>query len=155
MFKVAGRMIAASIVNGGPSFPYLSPAVYKYLTSKSTENVLPDITRSDVVDYEVLQAIDKIDAATVDNIKEVYSEVQTLLAEAGFPQVLSVSNKLEAITALCVHSVILSRKAELDQFAVGLGPVLGVAMKYPDMMKSVFVSCSEPASVDQCYTSSI
>ena len=78
------------------------------------------------------------------NIKEVYSEVQTLLAEAGFPQVLSVSNKLEAITALCVHSVILSRKAELDQFAVGLGPVLGVAMKYPDMMKSMFVSCSEP-----------
>ena len=60
MFKVAGRMIAASIVNGGPSFPYLSPAVYKYLTSKSTENVLPDITRSDVVDYEVLQAIDKV-----------------------------------------------------------------------------------------------
>ena len=81
------------------------------------------------------------------NIKEVYSEVQTLLAEAGFPQVLSVSNKLEAITALCVHSVILSRKAELDQFAVGLGPVLGVAMKYPDMMKSMFVSCSEPASL--------
>ena len=60
MFKVAGRMIAASIVNGGPSFPYLSPAVYKYFTSKSTENVLPDITRSDVVDYEVLQAIDKV-----------------------------------------------------------------------------------------------
>ena len=60
MFKVAGRMIAASIVNDGPSFPYLSPAVYKYLTSKSTENVLPDITRSDVVNYEVLQAIDEV-----------------------------------------------------------------------------------------------
>ena len=83
----------------------------------------------------------------MDNIKKVYSEVQTLLAEAGFPQVLSVSNKLEAITASCVHSVILSRKAELDQFAVGLGPVLVVAMKYPDMMKSMFVSCPEPASL--------
>ena len=46
-----------------------------------------------------------------------------------------------------MHSVILSRKAELDQFAVGLGLVLGVAMKYPDMMKSMFVSCSEPASL--------
>ena len=43
-----------------------------------------------------------------------------------------------------MHSVILSRKAELDQFAVGFGPVLGVAMKYPDMMMSMFVSCSEP-----------
>jgi len=60
MFKVAGRMIAASIVNGGPSFPHLSPAVYKYLTSLSIENVLADITRNDVVDYEVLEAIDKV-----------------------------------------------------------------------------------------------
>ena len=63
MFKVAGRMVAASIVlivNGGPSFPLLSPAVYMYLTSPSTENVLADIIRSDVVDYEVLKAIDKV-----------------------------------------------------------------------------------------------
>ena len=84
----------------------------------------------------------------MDNMKDVYSEVQTLLAEAGFPKVLSVSNKLEAITALCVHSVILSRKAELDQFAVGLGlgPVLGLAKKYPDVLKSLFVNCSEPGS---------
>ena len=79
-------------------------------------------------------------------MKDVYSEVQTLLAEAGFPKVLSVSNRLEAITALCVHSVILSRKAELDQFAVGLGPVLGLAKKYPDVLKSLFVNCSEPGS---------
>ena len=60
MFKVAGRMIAASIVNGGPSFPHLSPAVYKYFTSLSIENVLADITRSDVVDYDILEAIDKV-----------------------------------------------------------------------------------------------
>ena len=57
----------------------------------------------------------------MDNVDEVSSKVQTLLADAGFPQVLSMCNKLEAITALCVHSVILSRKAELDQFALGLG----------------------------------
>ena len=60
MFKVAGRMIAASIVNGGPSFPHLSPAVYKYLTSLRIENVLADITRDDVVDYDILEAIDKV-----------------------------------------------------------------------------------------------
>ena len=60
MFKVVGEMVAASIVNGGTSFPYLSLAVYVYLTSPSTENVLADITRSDVVDYEVLKAIDKV-----------------------------------------------------------------------------------------------
>ena len=60
MFKVADIMTAASIVSGGPSFPHLSPAVYMCLTSQSTENVLADITRSDVVNYEVLKAIDKV-----------------------------------------------------------------------------------------------
>ena len=60
MLKVAGRMIASSTVNGGPSFPHLSPAVNRYLTSLSIENTLADITRSDVVDYNVLEAIDKV-----------------------------------------------------------------------------------------------
>lgn len=60
MFKVVGRMISASIVNGGPSFNHLSSAVYRYLTSQTTETALDDVTKSDVVDYEVLQAIDKV-----------------------------------------------------------------------------------------------
>ena len=79
MFKVAGRMIAASIVNGGPSFPYLSPAVYKYLTTKSTENVVPDITRSDVVAYEVLQAIDKVWVKLVPVIYQRTQHLQQLI----------------------------------------------------------------------------
>ena len=82
----------------------------------------------------------------MDNVDEVSSEVQTLLADAGFSQVPSMCNKIEAVTTLCEHSVILSRKAELDQFALGLGPVLGLAKKYPDVMKSLLVSCLEPAS---------
>lgn len=69
-----------------------------------------------------------------------------MLAEAGYPKMLTVANRLEAITALCVHSAILCRKGELDQFAVGLGPVLELAKKYPDTMNPLFVSCEEPNS---------
>ena len=62
MFKVAGKMITASIINGGPSFPYLSPAVYKYLTSPNndTSHISTEVTKHDVVDHDILEAIDKI-----------------------------------------------------------------------------------------------
>ncbi|XP_068695894.1 uncharacterized protein [Montipora foliosa] len=108
MFKVAGRVIAASIVNGGPSFPYLSPAVYKYLTSKSTENVLPDITRSDVVDYEVLQAIDKIDAATVQHTTPaafkdllVFEDVQDKVKEYFLEYIEKEADRLPGVLMFC------------------------------------------------------
>ena len=32
-FEVLGKMIAHSLVQGGPGFPYMSPAVYWYLTT--------------------------------------------------------------------------------------------------------------------------
>ncbi len=55
-------MITASVINGGPGFPYLSCVLYKYLTSLTDEidNVLTEITKEDVVDWSVLQAIEKV-----------------------------------------------------------------------------------------------
>lgn len=67
MFKVAGRMITTSVINGGPGFPFLSPVLYKYLTSPTGEidNVLTEITKDDVVDWNILQAIEEV---TVDTL---------------------------------------------------------------------------------------
>ena len=62
MFKVAGRMITASVINGGPGFPFLSPVLFKYFTSAACEidNVLAEITKEDVVDWNILEAIEKV-----------------------------------------------------------------------------------------------
>jgi hypothetical protein len=30
MFKVAGRIITISVINGGPGFPHLPPVLYSY-----------------------------------------------------------------------------------------------------------------------------
>lgn len=62
MFKVAGRMITTSVINGGPGFPYLPYVLYKYLTAPNGEidNVLTEITKDDVVDWNILQAIEKV-----------------------------------------------------------------------------------------------
>ena len=32
-FKVLGKLVATSIIQGGPGFPVLSPAAYNYLSS--------------------------------------------------------------------------------------------------------------------------
>jgi hypothetical protein len=62
MFKVAGRMITTSVVNGGPGFPYLPSVLYSYFITPSgeIEKVLSEITKDDVVDWNILEAIQKV-----------------------------------------------------------------------------------------------
>ena len=58
LFKVCGCMVAASIVNGGPGFPCLSPAVYSYLVSDSCEGI--DIAKEDIADVDVREVITQV-----------------------------------------------------------------------------------------------
>jgi len=45
--------------------------------------------------------------------------------------------------------VILSRKAELDQFIDGLGPIVNLVGKYPDVMEPAFVEREAKAPTPQ------
>jgi hypothetical protein len=60
LFKIAGRMISTSIVNGGPGFPCLSPPVYEYLVQGFTEELVSNINKDDIFDIDASQAIDKV-----------------------------------------------------------------------------------------------
>ena len=60
LYKVAGRMVAASIINGGPGFPFFSKAVYKYIQCTDAYEVTEHLTKDDVVDIEVIEAINKV-----------------------------------------------------------------------------------------------
>lgn len=66
--------------------------------------------------------------------------MNTLLTEAGFPSILTFENRFQAMTSLCLHSVFLSRKAELDQFMARLGPVLNLIRKNPQLAKPIPVA---------------
>ena len=70
----------------------------------------------------------------------VAGEVQQLLIESGFPHTLTLENRFQAMMSLCLHGVLLSRKAELDQFLLGLGPLVDSIRKYPDVFEPLFVS---------------
>ena len=70
----------------------------------------------------------------------VAGDVQGLLTEAGFPHLLSFENRFQAMTSLCLHAVFLSRKAELDQFMSGLGPLVNVIHEHPTIAEPLLVA---------------
>jgi hypothetical protein len=70
----------------------------------------------------------------------IAGQVQQLLIESGFPHTLTLENRFQAMMSLCLHGVLLSCKAELDQFLLGLGPLVDNIRKYPDVFELLFVS---------------
>lgn len=50
-----------------------------------------------------------------------------------------MDNFFQAAMALCLHSVFLSRKAELDQFITGLGPVHSIIKQHPVLAEALFL----------------
>ena len=73
-----------------------------------------------------------------------------MLTESGFPNILTFENRFQAMTSLCLHSVFLSRKAELDQFMAGLGPVLDLVRKHPHLGEPLPVTgIAKPPNADE------
>ena len=60
LFKVAGKVVASSIVNGCPGFPYFPPAAYTYLVTNSIEEVLEVFSVDDVPDIQILEIINQV-----------------------------------------------------------------------------------------------
>ena len=51
-FEVLGKMISHSLVQSGPGFPYLSPAVYWYLATGDLQAALGKASCADVTNEE-------------------------------------------------------------------------------------------------------
>jgi hypothetical protein len=49
----------------------------------------------------------------------------------------------EQMTSFCLHGILLSRKAELDQFVLGLGPLVDIIKQHPKTMEPLFLAGSE------------
>ena len=63
LYKVAGRMIATSILNGCPGFLCLSPAVYSYLISGSCQEI--DIVKEDIADIDIRDIVTQVSDASM------------------------------------------------------------------------------------------
>jgi hypothetical protein len=58
-------MVAASICHGGPGFPVFPRAVYMYFQNPDPYDLIEFVTREDVVDIDVVMALDKVELLSI------------------------------------------------------------------------------------------
>ncbi|XP_062506321.1 uncharacterized protein LOC134182894 isoform X1 [Corticium candelabrum] len=143
MFKSAGNIIAASIVQGGPGFPMFSSAFYAYLQTQDLDDVYALATPDDIPDSAVAHSAKQIGRQDISN-EEFETHVTVLqdsVIAAGYPYRLTKENHGEAVRSLLVHEIILSRRSEIDQVIAGLGPEICTMVKeHGKVMSSLFTN---------------
>ena len=89
--------------------------------------------------YSLIQYVIVLQIDCLEDFNILPDRLTDMLVNSGFTKQLLKANKGSAMMSLMIHSLITSRKAELDQFAFGLGPVLKAAQKQPSVCKPLFV----------------
>ena len=83
-----------------------------------------------------------------DNSPEFQSLVASLgkfIIAAGYTHKVTATNKADMVLKILLHEIVLSRKAELDQLSVGLGPLMDLARRDPDKIRPLLTaSASTP-----------
>jgi hypothetical protein len=142
LFKVCGQIIAASALQGGSGFPCLAPPIYTYLATMSLDKAMDSTSIQDLPDPFVAEALQKISELEDGDpeFADVASSLSDSLTTAGYTHQLTSNNKADAMLKILRQDVLLSRKAELDQLAEGLGPVLEIIQRNPDVMRPYYTS---------------
>lgn len=60
LYKVAGRIVATSIIHGGPGLPVFPRGLYIYFQNQKTNDVVDHISEEDVVDADCVDALSKV-----------------------------------------------------------------------------------------------
>ena len=60
IFEILGKMIAHSLVQGGPGFPYLAPVVYSYISTGDLQAALLHVSAVDVCDPTLSTIIERV-----------------------------------------------------------------------------------------------
>ena len=60
LYKVAGKMVTASVCHGGPGLPVFPKAVYSYFKNPNSDDFKDEISKEDIVDKEVIEAVNKV-----------------------------------------------------------------------------------------------
>ncbi|NP_001161436.1 G2/M phase-specific E3 ubiquitin-protein ligase isoform 3 [Mus musculus] len=146
LYYEVGKMLAISLVHGGPSPGFFSETLFNCL-AYGPENTLP--TLDDVSDIDVAQIIIKIDSATDLNIlNSVISQHYNYLEVSGCLRLTtSLSDKFMLVKDILFYHVINRVKAPFESFKQGL-KTLGVLEKiqtYPEAFYKIL--CHKPENL--------
>ncbi|XP_071602300.1 G2/M phase-specific E3 ubiquitin-protein ligase isoform X2 [Heliangelus exortis] len=149
LYFEAGKMIAVSLVHGGPAPGFFSKTLFNCLVY-GPENVKPDL--EDVADVDVAQTIKTI--KYTNNLSSLQSTIYNcyeFLAAAGcLRPITDLSDKNMLVNDILIHHVIKRIKSPLESFSQGL-KTLGVLEKmqaHPDAFSSIFCRKLERLSAE-------
>ncbi|KFU86787.1 G2/M phase-specific E3 ubiquitin-protein ligase, partial [Chaetura pelagica] len=143
LYFEAGKMIAVSLVHGGPSPGFFSKTLFNCLVY-GPENVKPAL--EDVADVDVAQTIKTIKYAnSLSSLESAVYNCHEFLAAAGcLRPVTALCDKNMLVNDILIHHVIKRVKLPLESFRQGL-ETLGVLEKmqmHPDVFSHVL--CHKP-----------
>ncbi|XP_017938370.1 G2/M phase-specific E3 ubiquitin-protein ligase isoform X2 [Manacus vitellinus] len=143
LYFEAGKMIAVSLVHGGPSPGFFSKTLFDCLVY-GPENVKPAL--EDVADVDVAQTIKMIKYAnSLSSLQSTIHDCCEFLAAAGcFRPITALCDKNMLVNDILIHHVIKRIISPLESFRQGL-KTLGILEKmqmHPDAFSSVL--CHKP-----------
>uniref|UniRef100_A0A8D0CC70 G2/M-phase specific E3 ubiquitin protein ligase n=2 Tax=Salvator merianae TaxID=96440 RepID=A0A8D0CC70_SALMN len=143
LYYEAGKMIAVSLVHGGPAPGFFSKTLFNWLVY-GTEFVKPTI--EDVADTELLQSIEKIKSAgTLSSLESAVNDCSKYLATVGYLNpVTTLSDKNMLVNEMLHYHIIKRTILSFESFRQGL-KTLGVLEKMqmnPEAFCSIF--CHKP-----------
>ncbi|XP_035183627.1 G2/M phase-specific E3 ubiquitin-protein ligase [Oxyura jamaicensis] len=143
LYFEAGKMIAVSLVHGGPPPGFFSKILFDCLVY-GPENVTPNL--EDVADIDVAQTIKKIKYSnSLSSLQSIIHECYDFLAAAGcLRPITDLCDKNMLVNDLLTHHVIKRIISPLESFRQGL-KTLGVLEKmemHPVAFSSIF--CHKP-----------
>eukprot|EP00076_Gallus_gallus_P040969 XP_025006507.1 G2/M phase-specific E3 ubiquitin-protein ligase isoform X4 [Gallus gallus] len=146
LYFEAGKMIAVSLVHGGPSPGFFSKILFDCLVY-GPENVKPNL--DDVADAGVAQTIKKIKySESLSSLQSTVRDCYDFLAAAGcLRPITSLRDKDMLVNDLLIHHVIKRIISPLESFRQGL-KTLGLLEKmemHPDAFSSLF--CHKPENL--------
>ncbi|XP_032337704.1 G2/M phase-specific E3 ubiquitin-protein ligase isoform X2 [Camelus ferus] len=146
LYYEAGKMLAISLVHGGPSPGFFSKTLFNCLVY-GPENTQPIL--DDVSDFDVAQIIIRINTATnVADLNSLVNECYNYLELIGCLRLItSISDKYMLAKDILVYHVIKRVQAPFESFKQGL-KTLGVLEKiqtYPEAFFSIF--CHKPENL--------
>ncbi|XP_013365840.1 PREDICTED: G2/M phase-specific E3 ubiquitin-protein ligase [Chinchilla lanigera] len=146
LYYEAGKMLAISLVHGGPSPGFFSKTLFNCLAygPENTQPILDDIS-----DFDVAQIIIRIKTATnMDDLNSVINECYNYLELSGcLRHITALTDKYMLVEDILVYHVIKRVQAPFESFKQGL-KTLGVLEKiqmYPEAFCNIL--CHKPDSL--------
>ncbi|XP_068697998.1 uncharacterized protein [Montipora foliosa] len=152
-FETAGKLVAHSVLHGGPGMAGLSPVVIKYLVTGSIDEAKELVSIDDLYDpelQEILQTKFKEETKIKNIDSNLKGKLEDILVKHGLKDVVPLTdvNKAKAIKDLLIAEVLITRTLALDSFFKGLN-VHGLGdlfRKHPGVVSYVLPT-KEEASV--------